>query len=62
MGIPNFISEYGIKEGLVYSYPVKCFGQFKFKVVEGLEIDQFSRNKMEITEKELIQEKAEAFE
>lgn len=48
--------EYGIEEGLMYSFPtVSVDGELK--VVEGLEIDEFSRAKMVATEQEL---KAEA--
>ena len=48
--------EYGIQSGLVYSYPVRC-ADATAAVIEGLEINQFSRARMEATEKELIQER-----
>lgn len=53
--------EYGIPKGLCYSYPVvtKDFG---YQVVEGLKIDNFSREKMDVSTQELEQEKKDAFE
>jgi malate dehydrogenase len=50
---------YGIEKGLIYSYPVTCKNG-KWNIVQGLSIDEFSRNKMSITEKELKEERADA--
>ena len=59
----NFISmavpsdgSYGIKEGVVYSYPVTC-ANGDYKVVQGLAIDDFSRKRMDATDKELREER-----
>lgn len=52
--------EYGVPEGLMYSFPVTC-SPGKYKIVEGLAIDDFAREKMRITTDELVQEKSEAF-
>lgn len=49
--------EYGIEKGLMFSYPIK-FNGTEWKVVEGLEVDPFSREKIQLTEKELKEEKA----
>jgi malate dehydrogenase len=48
---------YGIGEGIVYSYPVRC-GDGDYKIVQGLEIDEFSRERMRATETELREERA----
>ena len=53
--------EYGIEKGLMYSYPLKIVNR-DWTVVEGLTIDDFSKEKMTITEKELIEEKNAALE
>jgi malate dehydrogenase len=55
MGIPSDGS-YGIPEGVMYSYPVTC-KDGKFEIVKGLEIDEFSRQKMDATDKELREER-----
>ncbi|HZF16922.1 MAG TPA: malate dehydrogenase [Steroidobacteraceae bacterium] len=55
MGIPADGS-YGIQEGVIYSYPVTCNGG-SYKIVQGLEIDEFSREKMQATDKELRDER-----
>ncbi|KAM7447262.1 malate dehydrogenase [Porites harrisoni] len=47
---------YGIPEGIVYSYPVTIKDQ-KWEIVQGLTIDDFSREKMDATAKELLEEK-----
>lgn len=51
---------YGIQPGLIYSFPVTC-KDGQWSVVQGLKIDDFSRAKMDATEKELIEEKALAY-
>jgi malate dehydrogenase len=50
---------YGIEEGLCYSFPVRCSGR-EWHVVQGLNVDDFSRSKMELTKNELIEERGEA--
>ena len=56
MGIPSDGS-YGIKPGVIYGYPVTC-KDGKFAIVQGLEINAFSRERMDATEKELREERA----
>ncbi|HSD73145.1 MAG TPA: malate dehydrogenase [Steroidobacteraceae bacterium] len=55
MAVPSDGS-YGIKEGIIYSYPVTCRGG-SYQIVHGLEVDAFSRARMEATEKELREER-----
>src|SRR5690606_37612094 len=43
---------YGIEEGIVYSFPVRCSGG-EYEIVQGLDISDFSRERMEVTEAEL---------
>jgi malate dehydrogenase len=43
---------YGIPKGLIYGFPVTCEGG-KWSIVQGLEIDPFSRAKMDATAAEL---------
>lgn len=47
---------YGITEGLIYSFPVRCVDG-RYEIVQGLEIDAFSRERMSATEQELIEER-----
>lgn len=47
---------YGIAEGVVYSYPVTCRNG-SFEIVQGLEINEFSRGKMNETYQELAEER-----
>lgn len=47
---------YGIPEGLVYSYPCVC-KDGDFQVVPGLDINAFSRGKMDATARELAEER-----
>ena len=56
MGIPSDGS-YGIPDGVMYGVPVICENG-KYTRVTGLEIDEFSRGKMDATLKELEEERA----
>ena len=47
---------YGIAEGLIYSFPCVC-KDGDWEIVQGLEINEFSRGKMEATEDELAEER-----
>ncbi len=55
MGVPADGS-YGINEGIIYSYPVTC-RDGEYQIVKGLEIDDFSRERMQATERELREER-----
>ncbi|MGV0006186.1 MAG: malate dehydrogenase [Candidatus Porifericomitaceae bacterium WSBS_2022_MAG_OTU9] len=48
---------YGIEPGLVYSYPVLCGQDGSVNVVQGLEINDYSRQKMDASMQELQQER-----
>ncbi len=48
---------YGVEPGIVYSYPVRCSGG-AYEIVQDLEIDDFSRTRMDATEIELREERA----
>ncbi|HOV86702.1 MAG TPA: malate dehydrogenase [Syntrophobacteraceae bacterium] len=56
MGLPSDGS-YGIPEDVMYGVPVICTPG-KYERVTGLEIDAFSREKMDLTLKELLEEQA----
>ncbi len=47
---------YGIPEGVIYSFPVTTAGG-DWSIVQGLEIDDFSRARMDATAAELIEER-----
>jgi malate dehydrogenase len=55
MGIPSDGS-YGIPEEILYGFPVTCAGG-EYTMVKGLDIDAFSREKMDATLKELTEER-----
>ncbi|WP_290652339.1 malate dehydrogenase [Aquisalimonas sp.] len=55
MGIPSDGS-YGITEGIIYSFPVTC-ANGRYEIVQGLEVDDFSRERMRATEQELVEER-----
>lgn len=56
MGVPSDGS-YGIAPGVIYSYPCVCRGG-NYEVVQGLAINEFSRERMDATDKELREERA----
>ena len=64
-GAPGVVSmgvlsdgSYGIAEGLIFSYPVVCEGG-DWRIVQGLEVNAFSRAKLDATEAELREERNE---
>ena len=56
MSVPSDGS-YGIEPGIIYSYPCVC-KDGDYEIVQGLEIDEFSRDRMSATEAELREERA----
>jgi malate dehydrogenase len=56
MGIPSK-GEYGIPAEVIYGYPVVCENG-EYEMIEGLEIDEFSRERMNHTLNELLEEQA----
>lgn len=55
MAVPSDGS-YGIAEGIIYSFPCRC-AKGRYEIVQGLEISEFSRGRMTLTEKELREER-----
>ncbi len=47
---------YGIQEGLIYSFPCVCKNG-DWEIVQGLEVNEFSRERMKATEQELAEER-----
>ncbi len=56
MAVPSDGS-YGIEPGIIFSYPVTCQNG-KYAIVQGLDMDAFSRERLDVTEKELREERA----
>ena len=56
MGIASK-GDYGIPADVIYGFPVIC-ANGEYQLVEGLEIDAFSRERMNHTLKELLEEQA----
>jgi malate dehydrogenase len=55
MAVPSDGS-YGVAQGVVYSFPVTC-SNGRWEIVQGLEISDFSRERMQATEAELLEER-----
>ena len=55
MAVPSDGS-YGIREGVIYSYPV-TIKDGSYQIVQGLSVDEFSRKRMDATDKELREER-----
>ncbi len=56
MGVPSDGS-YGIQKGIIYGFPVVC-AKGQYKIVKGLKPGPFSRQRMQATEAELLEERA----
>jgi malate dehydrogenase len=48
---------YGIKKGLIFSFPCRSKGNGKIEIIEGLQLDPFLKEKILLSEKELIEER-----
>ncbi|MGH8312864.1 MAG: malate dehydrogenase, partial [Gammaproteobacteria bacterium] len=55
MGVPSDGS-YGISKGIIYGFPVAC-AKGQWKIVKGLKPSDFSRGRMQATERELLEER-----
>lgn len=51
---------YNTPAGVMFSFPVKCSKGGKWQIVQGLPVDDFARSKLELTGKELTEEREEA--
>jgi len=60
MAVPSDGS-YGIPEGLVYGYPCTTRGG-QISIVQGLDVDELSRARMDATRDELLEERAQVIE
>lgn len=59
MGVISTGNPYGVPDDIIYSFPCVC-KDGEWTIVGGLKLDQFSKDKMAATAKELLEEKAEA--
>lgn len=57
MGVYSAGNSYGVDEDIVYGFPIVCENG-EWKEVSGLEISDFSRERMKATEAELLEEKS----
>ena len=56
MAVPSDGS-YGIEPGVIFGYPVTCQNGH-YKIVQGLDINEFSQKRIEATDRELREERA----
>jgi malate dehydrogenase len=55
MAIPSDGS-YGVEDGLISGFPVTCEGG-EYKIVQGLELSEFSKARLEASWRELAEER-----
>ena len=55
MGIPSDGS-YGVPEGIISSFPCTC-ADGEYSIVQGLDIDDYSRGKIDASAAELVEER-----
>lgn len=56
MAVISDNNKYGVANGIIYSFPVVCKNG-DWQVVNGLNIDEFSKKKLKATEDELLEER-----
>ena len=55
MGIPSDGS-YGVEEGIISGFPVRTSGG-RYEIVQGLDLDDFARARIDATVRELVEER-----
>lgn len=58
VGLSSDGNPYGIEEGLIYSFPCRSKGQAQVEIVANVPWDPFLKEKVRLSEKELMEEKA----
>ena len=53
---------YGVAKGVLFGFPVRTKADGSWEIVQGLPVDAFAREKIALTEKELLEERATAAE
>ena len=48
---------YGVPEGLIFGYPLKTNSDSSIEIIQGIEINNFAQEKIDVTTKELLEEK-----
>ena len=56
MAVPSR-GHYGVEEGLIFSFPVRFDGQGNYEVVQGIELTDFAREKIALTQEQLLGER-----
>ncbi|XP_072030971.1 malate dehydrogenase, cytoplasmic-like isoform X2 [Amphiura filiformis] len=57
MGVVSTGNKYGVAEDLIFSFPVRINADKEWQIVDGLPISDFAREKLDITAKELTEER-----
>ena len=57
MGVYSAGNSYGIDEDIIFAFPIVCENG-EWKEVSGLEVSDFSRERLTATQNELLEEKA----
>jgi malate dehydrogenase len=57
LAVPSLKNPYGIPEDLVFSFPCKSEGKGDWSIVSGLSLDPFLKEKLKLTQKELMEER-----
>ena len=57
-GILTDGSQYGVPEGLIFSFPCRITGPWQYEIVQGLEISEANKARFAATIQELEEERA----
>jgi malate/lactate dehydrogenase len=57
MGVSSDQNPYGIQPGLIFSFPCRSKGNGEVEIVKDVQWDPFLKEKIQISEKELLEEK-----
>lgn len=57
LGVCSDNNPYGIQNDLIFSFPCKSLGDGKYEIIKNINLDDFIKEKIKLTEKELLEEK-----
>ena len=60
MGVWSAGNPYGINNQLIYSFPLSIPTPGEYHIASGFKVDRIAKEKLEVTERELMEESADA--
>lgn len=53
-------THYGVPEGLIFSFPIRCTGGWKYEIIDNFDLSEYQKEKLQKNIEELQGEKVDA--